>query len=67
MKNYFSQWNFMRFVRLAFAIYLTFEVVATRQWFLAVFALLFYVQALFNIGCCSTNSCNVSSKRNKNC
>ena len=66
MKNIFSQWHFMRFIRLAMGLYLIFEVVATKQWFLGIFALLFLVQAVFNIGCCGANGCGVSPKKSKN-
>jgi hypothetical protein len=65
MKNLFSQWHFMRFLRLIFACYLAYEAYRTQQWFFVVFALFFLFQAVFNAGCCNTSSCAVPKRKEK--
>ena len=64
MKNLFSPWHFMRFLRLALALYLAYQAYAISQWFVGMFALFFMTQAVFNLGCCSTSGCSFSQKDN---
>lgn len=66
MKNLFVQWSFMRFLRLALAVYLACQAYTTKQWFFGMFALFFLAQAVFNIGCCGPSGCNVSQKKQNN-
>lgn len=67
MKNYFKNWNFMRFLRLGMAVYII--VIGIQEgnlWFI-ILGGMFSLMPLFNIGCCGVSSCSVSdAKANKN-
>lgn len=67
MKNYLSQWNLMRTIRLVLGLLITGEGVKSGQWILAVFGLLFTSMAVFNIGCCAGGNCsaNITGKSSK--
>jgi hypothetical protein len=56
-----TNWHLMRWIRLAFALFLLGEAYATREWFFIVFGLFFLLQALFNWGC-GTNGCAIPKK-----
>lgn len=60
----FTNWHLMRFIRLAFGVFLIFQGIETRQWFFFGFAGFFLFQALFNQGC-GVNGCDISQKNNK--
>ncbi len=57
----FTNWHLMRWIRLAFALFLFGEAYATREWFFIVFGLFFMLQALFNWGC-GANGCAIPKK-----
>ena len=51
MKNIlFTNWHAMRFIRLAFALFLFFQAYETQEWFLVAFGIFFLIQAIFNAG-----------------
>lgn len=58
----FTNWHLMRWIRLAFALFLFGEAYATREWFFIVFGLFFLLQALFNWGC-GANSCAIPKNK----
>jgi len=60
----FTNWHLMRFIRLAFGIFLIFQAVETHQWIFLVFAAFFLFQALFNQGC-GVNGCEVPQNKSK--
>jgi len=63
MKNLlFTNWHAMRWVRLAFAVFLFVQAFATHEWFFIAFGLFFLFQALFNLGC-GANGCNVPNNK----
>lgn len=55
----FTNWHFMRFLRVALALFLFYNAYVTHEWFFIVFGIFFLVQAFFNIGC-GPNGCNVN-------
>lgn len=57
----FTNWHFMRILRVALACYLFYNAYATYEWFYIVFGLFFLFQAVFNLGC-GANGCAVPSK-----
>ena len=57
----FTNWHLMRWIRLAFALFLFGEAYATRECFFIVFGLFFLLQALFNWGC-GANGCAIPKK-----
>jgi uncharacterized membrane protein HdeD (DUF308 family) len=59
----FSNWHFMRFLRVALALFLFVQAYITHEWFFIVFGIFFLVQAIFNLGCGADN-CNVNFEKN---
>ena len=62
MKNIlFKNWHAMRFIRLAFALFLFVQAYKTQEWFLIAFGIFFLIQAIFNAGC-GANGCQIPKK-----
>ena len=59
-----NDWNFMRFVRLGLGIAILVQAIATGNWGLVVFGLLFTALPVLNIGCCGTAGCATPVKKN---
>ena len=57
----FTNWHAMRFIRLAFALFLFFQAYETQEWFLVAFGIFFLIQAIFNAGC-GANGCHIPKK-----
>jgi uncharacterized membrane protein HdeD (DUF308 family) len=55
----FTNWHFMRFLRVALSLFLFYNAYVTHEWFFIVFGIFFLVQAIFNMGC-GPNGCNVN-------
>lgn len=53
----------MRFLRLAFAVFLFYNAYETHEWFFIVFGVFFLIQVIFNLGC-GPNGCAIPSKKN---
>jgi len=60
----FTNWHFMRFLRVALALFLFYNAMQTSEWFFMIFGIFFLFQAVFNMGC-GTNSCKVNYNKNK--
>lgn len=52
-------WTFMRWLRLALGLFMSFQAVALQDTFSGVFAAFFLFQALTNFGCCGVGGCAV--------
>ncbi len=59
----FSNWNFMRFLRLILGIVIIVQSIIIKDWPLALLGLLFTAMPVFNIGCCGVGSCAVPDKK----
>lgn len=59
----FSNWNFMRFLRLGLGIAIIVQSVMAGNWTMGILGLLFTAMPVFNIGCCGTAGCNVPTKK----
>lgn len=59
----FTDWNFMRLLRLGLGIYIAIQAVQTHNILSGVIALFFLFQALTNTGCCGSNGCAVPIKK----
>jgi hypothetical protein len=59
----FSNWNFMRFLRLGLGIAIIVQSVMANNWTMGILGLLFTAMPVFNIGCCGTSGCNTSTKK----
>jgi hypothetical protein len=63
MKNLlFTNWHAMRWVRLAFGVFLLVQAFFTHEWFFIAFGLFFLIQAVFNFGC-GADGCNVPNNK----
>lgn len=54
----FSNWNFMRFLRLGLGIAIIVQSVMAGNWAMGIVGLLFTAMPVFNMGCCGTGGCN---------
>lgn len=59
----FSNWNFMRFLRLGLGIAIIVQSAIAGNWTMAILGLLFTAMPVFNIGCCGTAGCNTPIKK----
>ena len=57
MKNYFSNWNFMRALRLALGLFIIVQGIKDQQWILAVMGGAFSLMAIFGLGCSAGAGC----------
>ena len=61
IQNLTRNWHFMRWLRLAFALYLFEQAYQTLEYFLVAFGGFFLLQAIFNLGC-GPNGCSIPKK-----
>ncbi|MFE3870447.1 hypothetical protein ACFX5F_04345 [Flavobacterium sp. ZS1P70] len=54
----FANWHVMRWVRLAFALFLFTQAYTLRDWMFIAFGVFFFLQAILNLGC-SSNGCTI--------
>ena len=59
----FSNWNFMRFVRLGLGIAIIVQSVMAKDWTMGIIGLLFTSMPVFNIGCCGVGGCATPVKK----
>jgi hypothetical protein len=59
----FTNWHLMRWVRLAFSLFLFSQAYTTGQWFFIAFGLFFLFQVIFNLGC-GQNGCAIPNPKN---
>jgi len=55
----FSNWNFIRLLRLGVGIAILVQAFIARDILFAFLGLIFTAMPVFNIGCCGTQGCNV--------
>jgi hypothetical protein len=53
----FSNWNFMRWMRLGLGIAIIGQSIAAREFSMIIIGGLFAGMALLNIGCCGAGAC----------
>lgn len=63
MKNFLSNWNFMRVLRLALGIYIIVQGFVDKQWLFVALGGLFSLVPLLNIGCCGASGCNTPVRK----
>lgn len=59
MKEYLSNWNFMRLLRLALGIMILIQGIHSNDLLLTILGALFSLMPLLNIGCCGAGNCRV--------
>lgn len=53
----FRNWNFMRAVRMALALFILVEAVVNYDVMFGVVGFVLLLQSVFNVGCCSSGAC----------
>ena len=61
-KLLFTNWHTMRWVRLAFSLFLLAQAFILREWMFVAFGLFFFIQVIFNLGC-GPNGCNFPNRK----
>ncbi len=59
----FSDWNFMRVLRLVIGIAVMIQAVLTKDVFFGLAGFLFTGMVIFNLGCCGTGRCYTTFKK----
>ena len=59
----FSNWNFMRFLRLALGIFIIAQSVFAKDWTMGILGILFTLMPVFNIGCCGMGGCAAAAPK----
>ena len=62
-KTIFSNWNFMRVLRLGMGIAILVQAILSNEVLFGIAGLLFSGMAVLNIGCCGAGGCSVPTKR----
>jgi uncharacterized membrane protein HdeD (DUF308 family) len=62
MIRIFSNWDFMRILRLLMGIWIVYSSFADKQPILALIGLVFIYQAIKNVGCCGGVACSIDLK-----
>lgn len=65
MKNYFSNWSFMRVFRLVLGIIILAQGIDANQWLIIAMGAIFTLLALTNSGCGMNGSCAIPPSRKK--
>ena len=58
-----TNWNFMRWLRLAIGAYMLFQAGLLHDSMLGFFGAFFLFQSLTNTGCCGTRNCAVPIRK----
>ena len=59
----FSNWNFMRFLRLGLGIAIIVQSAMAENWAMGIVGLIFTAMPVFDIGCCGNAGCNYPEKK----
>ncbi len=57
-----KNWDFIRVLRLAMALWIGYSAVIDHQPWLGLMAAFLGYQAIFNVGCCGAASCSVPGR-----
>jgi len=59
----FSNWNFMRLIRLVLGITIIVQSIITKDWVVGILGIVFIAMPMFNIGCCAVSGCTTPPKK----
>lgn len=62
----FSGWNFMRWLRLIFALTFITAGIMQHDTMIGLFGAFFLYQAVFNVGCCGNSACGIPEATSDN-
>lgn len=65
MKRIFSNWSFIRFVRLVIGVTGTVQGVLLKEYALSLISFFLVYMAIADVGCCGANACAVEYKKTK--
>ncbi len=65
MQNLFTNWSFMRILRLALGIIILVQGIQAKEFMYAFAGLLISGMALANIGCCGVGGCGLPAQKTK--
>jgi hypothetical protein len=60
----FTNWNFMRIIRLVLGLAIFVQAILSRDMMFGLVGLFISGMAVFNIGCCGTGGCYTPPKKN---
>jgi len=63
MSDYLRNWGVMRILRLLLSIVIIIQGIQLGEWMLVGMGGLFSLMPLFNISCCGTSACNISTTK----
>ena len=66
LKTIFTNWNFMRTIRLILGVYIIIQSFQTQQYIMIIPGVVFTIMALFRVGCCGNNGCAIPTKKQEN-
>jgi hypothetical protein len=66
LKTIFTNWNFMRAIRLILGVYIIIQSLQTQQYIMIIPGVIFATMALFSVGCCGNNGCAIPTKKQEN-
>jgi len=52
-----TNWHPMRMIKLVFGIWAGVQAIQVHEMFIGIFSVFFLYQAIFDAGCCGTQSC----------
>lgn len=61
-KTIFTNWHFMRWLRLAMGLFAAYQAIQLHSGIMGLLAGLFLFQALSNSGCCGAAGCSVPAQ-----
>lgn len=64
--NSLKSWGFMRVLRFVFGAFAIVQAIITSDIVLAILGLVVGGMAFLNVGCCGTNGCETSYKKDNN-
>jgi hypothetical protein len=65
-KAIFTNWTFMRFLRLGLGLAVLVQAVIAKDVLFALLGLGFTIMPVFNVGCCGSVGCYVPTKKDGN-
>jgi hypothetical protein len=66
LKTIFTNWNFMRAIRLILGVFIIIQSFQTQQYIMIIPGVIFALMALFSVGCCGSNGCAIPTKKQEN-
>jgi ABC-type polysaccharide/polyol phosphate export permease len=66
LKTLFTNWNFMRAIRLILGVFIIIQSFQSQQYLMMIPGVIFAAMAIFSVGCCGDNGCEIPLKKQEN-